>query len=692
MESPENPKSPRVGLIYDERMCRHTTPDGEQHPESPQRIRAIWRKLEAEGIPQRCIVLDAKQADDKYLAAVHTKSHINLIRKISSKEFDSRRLKIASKLNSIYFNNGSSEAAYLSAGSVIEASVRVGMGDLNSAVAIVRPPGHHAEPDEAMGFCLFNNVAVAANVLLNERPELGIKKLLIVDWDVHHGNGTQKVFYDDPRVLFFSVHRFDSGTFYPAGGDGSLCMIGEDEGAGYNINVPWEHGKCGDVDYIAVWDHVLIPVAEAYNPDIILISAGFDAAMGDPLGGCCITPFGYSLMLKKLMRFAGGKIVMALEGGYNLTSISNSMLACVKTLLEETTVDGSLVGSPFESTWRVIQEVRHELKTFWPSLSAELPQDILISNKQPLPVGWSWISSSDSDGDYEEISFSSIGTINHVETVEDIILPLAMLDVGDSGGELEKAVTPNVITNDQISMAFTETSQRTPTSLLEQVDRFCAPWRSDLSKVEVWYASFGSNMWKDRFLCYIAGGMVDGMNKPCHGSRDKSLPRDVIWKIVPHKIFFAQSYTRTWGNGGVAFLHPESSASDRAYMCIYRITLEQFNDVLYQENRASPLQMELPLLDATQLELLAENKTMLLDVFKDGWYSNVLYLGKEDNLPILTMTCPFSYIEQFKSGELPMCAPAENYVNTLVRGLVEGEQLTREQAMQYIEEATSRKL
>ncbi|MBA0552367.1 hypothetical protein Golob_023186, partial [Gossypium lobatum] len=266
----------RVGLIYDQRMCKHRTPYGDDHPEKPDRITVIWNKLELAGIPQRCVILNAKEAKDEYICAVHSKNHVNLIRNISSKEY-SKRNRIASKLNSIYLNEGSSESAYLAAGSVIEVAEKVAKGELNSAFAIVRPPGHHAECDEAMGFCLFNNIAIAASFLLDQRPELGINKILIVDWDVHHGNGTQKTFWSDPRVLFFSVHRHEFGRFYPANFDGFYTMVGEGPGAGYNINVPWENGRCGDADYLAVWDHVLVPVAKEFNPDIILVSAGFDA-------------------------------------------------------------------------------------------------------------------------------------------------------------------------------------------------------------------------------------------------------------------------------------------------------------------------------------------------------------------------------------------------------------------------------
>ncbi|EFH38856.1 predicted protein, partial [Arabidopsis lyrata subsp. lyrata] len=361
------------GSCYDETMCKHDTPNGEVDVECPDRIRFIWEKLQLAGVTQRCVVLGGSKAEDKHLKLVHTKKHVNFVKSISTKQKDSRRNRIASVLDSIYLNGGSSEAAYLAAGSVVNVAEKVAEGELDCGFAIVRPPGHHAEADEAMGFCLFNNVAVAASYLLNERPDLDVKKILIVDWDIHHGNGTQKMFWKDPRVLIFSVHRFkvagnayvaryDHGSFYPAGDDGDYNMVGEGPGKGFNINVPWEQGGCGDADYLAAWDHILIPVTKEFNPDIILLSAGFDAAIGDPLGGCCVTPDGYSVMLKKLMEFAQGKIVLALEGGYNLESLAKSSLACVQVLLEEKGIQCSSGAYPLESTRRVVRAENRELR------------------------------------------------------------------------------------------------------------------------------------------------------------------------------------------------------------------------------------------------------------------------------------------------------------------------------------------
>ncbi|XP_065865410.1 histone deacetylase 5-like [Euphorbia lathyris] len=462
---------PHVDIIYDERMCKHRTPNGASHPENPERIIRIWNKLLEHNIPQRCVVLDAKAAEDKYLQLVHSKEHIEFIKNISSKQFSSKR-RTTSKLNSIYFNQGWSEAAYIAAGSVIEVAERVARGKLNSAAAIVRPPGHHAEHDKAMGFCLFNNVASATSFILDKRPQLGIRKILIVDWDVHHGNGTQKKFWKDPRVLFFSVHRHDFGSFYPGNDDGHYTMIGEGPGAGYNINVPWENGGCADTDYLAVWDHILIPVAKKFDPDMVIVSAGYDAAVNDPLGGCCLTPCGYSLLLQKLMDLANGKVVLALEGGYNLESIANSFLACMQVLLEGSRpiqIDGSS-AYPYESTWRVIKEVRKKLSDYWPVLTDELPLELTSKTRHLL------ISSSDSEGEDERTPNAVSENLEAV--IEGIIEPLSKLKVEDSNDQVEgKSIT----------------------------------WRSELSKVDIWYATFGSNMWKSRFLCYIEGGQVDGV-------------------------------------------------------------------------------------------------------------------------------------------------------------------------------------
>ncbi|EER97493.1 hypothetical protein BDA96_02G383800 [Sorghum bicolor] len=682
--------APRVGLLYDDRMRAHATPDGEEHPENPERLRAIWRKLNAEGVAPRCVALKAKEAEDKYIASVHSKSHIKLMKEISSKKYDATRNKIARKFNSIYFNKGSSESAVLAAGSVIEVAEKVAAGELSSAIALVRPPGHHAEHDEAMGFCLFNNVAVAANYLLNERPDLGIKKILIVDWDVHHGNGTQKMFYNDPRVLFFSVHRFDYGSFYPAEGDASHCFIGEEGGKGYNINVPWEHGKCGDADYIAAWDHVLLPVTKVFDPDIILVSAGFDAALGDPLGGCCITPNGYALLLTKLLGFAQGRIVMALEGGYNLRSIANSVCACAKVLLGDKFTFNAPEMQPFESTWSVIQAVRNELKTCWPVLSSKLPENVSLRIRpSPSEVN----ASSDSESDSEDVAelLPTVASVNVIEVAGDAISEhLSKMKLDDDN--LSVKTTSSCSAAEQHLVDSVKVQNNASVVLTKKISDLSLAWRSDLSRTDVWYASFGSNMWRPRFLCYVQGGKAEGMSIACYGSRDTSSPKGTMWKTVPHRLLFGRSSTPCWGTGGVAFLNPEINYNEKSYVCMYKITLEQFNDILFQENRlvlkdgkdGNVVYPDSPLIGSSEIKFISTNKAIHLEPIKDSWYSNVLYLGNEGELPILTMTCPASDIERFKSGELPLAPPSETYAATLIRGLVEGKQLDADGAANYI--------
>ena len=344
-----------TAVVYDPRMLAHAKEErGSVHPERPDRLRAIRQHLEAVGLWQRCEAMAARQATLAELELVHTAAHCRTVKEHCEQAKDFR--------SDTYAVEASYEAALLSCGSVVSMAVAVAEGRHRNGFAVVRPPGHHAEPphglrsaaalapprgaDEliatgkmpwantccgAMGFCLFNNVAVAARAA--QREVAGCNKVLIVDWDVHHGNGTQTPFYDDPTVLYFSAHRFDEGQFYPGGPEGGPERVGVGAGAGYNVNIGWPHGGMGDAEYVAAWHSVLLPIATQFQPDLVLVSAGFDAADGDPLGGCAISPGGYALLTSMLMGLAGGKLAMALEGGYNLRSISQSSAACVATML-----------------------------------------------------------------------------------------------------------------------------------------------------------------------------------------------------------------------------------------------------------------------------------------------------------------------------------------------------------------------
>ncbi|KAK3274708.1 hypothetical protein CYMTET_17118 [Cymbomonas tetramitiformis] len=214
---------------------------------------------------------------------------------------------------------------------VAKVVIEVAQGNARNGVAVVRPPGHHAEASHCMGFCLINNVAVAASLA---RAQLGMERVMILDWDVHHGNGTQNIFADDPNVLFMSIHRYDNGDFYPGGPDADYECTGSGAGKGYTVNVAWNGSakEISDEDYVHAFEHAVMPIATRFDPQLVLVSAGFDAAAGDPLGGCNVTSQGFAYMTHQLMSLAGGRIVLCLEGGYNLTSTAEAMGACVEVL------------------------------------------------------------------------------------------------------------------------------------------------------------------------------------------------------------------------------------------------------------------------------------------------------------------------------------------------------------------------
>ena len=224
----------------------------------------------------------SRKAIKEEICLVHDESHWNRMSDLPS--LDQNELNsYADTLDSIYLNPESFDSALLSAGNVLAVVDAVCNDDAQKGVAIVRPPGHHAEADDACGFCLFNNAAVAAKYALDTH---NMKKVLIVDWDVHHGNGIQNIFYASPNVLYISLHRYDHGTFFPGRPDAGSNFVGSGKGEGFNVNIPWNGSGMGDTEYALAFYNIVLPIAYEFNPDLVLVSAGFDAARGDPLGKC----------------------------------------------------------------------------------------------------------------------------------------------------------------------------------------------------------------------------------------------------------------------------------------------------------------------------------------------------------------------------------------------------------------------
>ncbi len=338
-----------TGLVFDERFLLHRAPY--EHPEHPGRLTAIRARLEEEGLFNRCDRVPAREATDEELSAIHSASLIAAV--AATAELDFIQLD-----PDTYACRDSARAARLAAGGLVDLTLQVAGGDLENGLALLRPPGHHAEADRAMGFCLFNNVAVAAAAA----RLAGAKRVLVVDWDLHHGNGTQHSFWNDPDVLYFSTHQF---PFYP--GTGNLDEVGGPDARGRTVNVPWPPG-CGDAEFLAAFDGVLLPLARTFAPDLVLVSAGFDAAAGDPLGSLRVTPAGYAAMTARLQTLAAGRLVLALEGGYNLPAISRSAEACLRALLGEETEDAA-AGPVSPLAQRVLTAVLRSQLPYWPVLA-----------------------------------------------------------------------------------------------------------------------------------------------------------------------------------------------------------------------------------------------------------------------------------------------------------------------------------
>eukprot|EP01116_Phalansterium_solitarium_P018089 TRINITY_DN4659_c0_g1_i1.p1 TRINITY_DN4659_c0_g1~~TRINITY_DN4659_c0_g1_i1.p1 ORF type:complete len:462 (-),score=74.01 TRINITY_DN4659_c0_g1_i1:168-1553(-) len=324
------PGDKRTGFVYDDAMKLHS-PEPKTHPENPERLSRIHSELTDQGLLDRCLHVPSRTATADELLLAHTPEQLALVAKADTQD-------PADKLTAdtgTYHNAHTHHAALLATGSLLQLLERLYAGDIDNGFALIRPPGHHAEHDKVMGFCFFNNVAVAAAVA---RASHSAKKVLIIDWDVHHGNGTQNIFDSDPNVLYFSVHRFDGGKFFP--GTGAMTNVGTGAGEGFSVNVPWNARRLGDAEYMATFEQILLPVAAEFGPDLVLVSAGFDCIRGDPLGQMEVTPEGAGHMMELALRCApNGKVLVALEGGYNLSSISHSSAACIRVLLGENAPD-----------------------------------------------------------------------------------------------------------------------------------------------------------------------------------------------------------------------------------------------------------------------------------------------------------------------------------------------------------------
>lgn len=312
----------QTGLLFDDVYLRHLAGDT-GHPERPERLTAIWTGLEKAGVLKSLSRLSRRRATEDELALVHDRSYLELTRRELSNVTGVKDLSTGDTLVSA----DSYEVAHFAAGGVLNAADAVMAGNVKNAFCAVRPPGHHATPTRGMGFCIYNNVAIAARYLQKVH---GVRRVLIVDWDYHHGNGTQDIFYDDDSVFYFSTHDYGA---YP--GTGGPAETGRGKGIGTTLNVPLPAGA-SDAQILNAFEGQLVPAAKTFRPDFIIISAGFDGMRNDLLGRFDITPQGFAAITRVVVKLAHelcqGRVVSVLEGGYRLDGLAESVTAHVRAL------------------------------------------------------------------------------------------------------------------------------------------------------------------------------------------------------------------------------------------------------------------------------------------------------------------------------------------------------------------------
>jgi len=348
--------SKNTGIVKDQRYLRHGPDIG--HPESPQRLVSIYEMLDNPDMVLKFTGVDAIKATREELERVHRPALIDAVAATAGRSMSMLDPDTVATPETY-------EIARLAAGGMLSAIDAVVSKKADNAFALVRPPGHHADADRAAGFCIFNNVAIGARHAMALHK---MERILIVDWDLHHGNGTQDIFYQDRRVLFFSTHQY---PYYP--GTGAMGEMGRGEGLGYTLNVPLRPGA-DDAFYIRIFQELLSPVALAFKPEIILVSAGFDTYFADPLGEMKVTPEGFAALTRILLNLAqacsGGRLVLVLEGGYHVQGLAECVRAVLLELLEETRVTeetlNRMATGADDKAKALIGQARKQFEPYWP--------------------------------------------------------------------------------------------------------------------------------------------------------------------------------------------------------------------------------------------------------------------------------------------------------------------------------------
>ncbi|XP_062490228.1 polyamine deacetylase HDAC10 isoform X2 [Pezoporus occidentalis] len=381
-----------TALIYDEEMTTHKLlwRDPVCDIEVPERLSSSYTQLKCYHLLERCVHVPAREGSEEEILLVHSSEYLEVAK--STQTMNEEELKkVSGNYDAFFFHPNTYRCAKLAVGATLQLVDALMSGKVCNGMALVRPPGHHSQRSAANGFCLFNNVAIAAEYA---KLKYSLHRILIVDWDVHHGQGTQYIFEEDPSVLYFSWHRYEHQEFWPSLKESDYDAVGRGRGKGFNINLPWNKVGMGNSDYLAAFFHVLLPVAFEFDPELVIVSSGYDSGIGDPEGQMNATPEVFAHLTHFLMQLANGKLCVILEGGYHLKSLSESVCMTVRTLLGDPIPQITGEMAPCLSAVESIQNVRAAHKPYWKWLMYEdvsfLPnlstKSHLLTKADPNPI------------------------------------------------------------------------------------------------------------------------------------------------------------------------------------------------------------------------------------------------------------------------------------------------------------------
>ncbi|NXB64210.1 HDA10 deacetylase, partial [Struthidea cinerea] len=373
-----------TALIYDEEMTTHKLlwSDPICDIEVPERLSSSYEQLKSYHLVERCVHMPAREGSEEEILLVHSLEHLEVAK--STQTMNEKELKrVSENYDAFFFHPSTYRCARLAVGATLQLVDAVMSGKVRNGMALVRPPGHHSQRNAANGFCLFNNVAIAAEYA---KLKYGLQRILIVDWDVHHGQGTQYIFEEDPSVLYFSWHRYEHQEFWPSLKESNYDAVGLGRGKGFNINLPWNKVGMGNSDYLAAFFHVLLPMAFEFDPELVIVSSGYDSGIGDPEGQMNATPEVFAHLTHFLMQLANGKLCVILEGGYHLKSLGESVCMTVKTLLGDPVPQITGEMAPCLSAVESIQNVRAAHKPYWKWLAYEEHETKITNNNNTVKV------------------------------------------------------------------------------------------------------------------------------------------------------------------------------------------------------------------------------------------------------------------------------------------------------------------